>query len=246
MCCRCCNIKTAAKQPSQFKKNWMKYRIPLTIFGILHIILAVIIALAEFANELQDFWYTNVFGGFWVSFILFITTVVLFVSVYCNGSTKWFLLWNILNTIALLVLIGFDIAFLIDPSICLLPLSSCTSQATLNSFHYVIPPVVIYTQVGAKRLYRYIQIGCVGLALIFSVIFFVLYYCSKPNGQVGLYPSPDPTLQKKVKQPEPPAIVASMEYISDEMLKPPKDSQLPPWPIVGPTIGPILGAPPPF
>ncbi|CAF1939665.1 unnamed protein product [Rotaria magnacalcarata] len=147
MCCRCCNIKTAAKQPSQFKKNWMKYRIPLTIFGILHIILAVIIALAEFTNELQDFWYTNVFGGFWVSFILFITTVVLFVS----GLQK-----------------------------------NLTDK---------LPPL---------------------------------------------------QLKQKVKQPEPPAIVASMEYISDEMLKPPKDSQLPPWPIVGPTIGPILGAPPPF
>ncbi|CAF4393447.1 unnamed protein product [Rotaria sp. Silwood2] len=29
-------------------------------------------------------------------------------------------------------------------------------------------------------------------------------------------------------------------------LKPPKDSQLPPWSIAGPTIGQIFGAPPPY
>ena len=221
-----------------------------------------------------------------------------------------------MSTVALLVLIGFDIAFLINPSICLLPLFSCTSQTTLDSFHYVIPPLVDYTQADAKRLYRYIQIGCAGLALIFSMIFFVFYCCSKPKGQVAPPPPPDPALQKafqqekeknkklnqtiesqnttinelqeyknklppinhkqKGTQEEQPNIAGSMaqstttnlkehppsgsegfnkkttemdktsDSFEDEMLKPPKDSQLPPWSIAGPTIGPILGAPPPF
>src|SRR4051812_24509858 len=82
----CCNFfgakKTKKKIAHQlaFDKKWKKFRTVFIILGIFQLLLAIIIALTEFGNVLQDFWYTNVFGGFWTCGILFISVITLYVS----------------------------------------------------------------------------------------------------------------------------------------------------------------------
>jgi hypothetical protein len=135
----------------------------------------------------MDFWHTNIFGGIWASIILLINWILIFatgkwpkresrcerdvrfLSVCCTttiGTSTCALVWNIITLMALSVLIGFDIIFILNPFACVLT-STCSSQPQVISLNFIMqlfPPFKNYSSYDSKKFFLQIQVGCAGRA----------------------------------------------------------------------------------
>ncbi|CAF1409081.1 unnamed protein product [Adineta ricciae] len=181
-----------------------------TFLGVIEFIAFVMFILTELCSVAANFWVTNVFAGGWCGIIVLIHAIFLFIAGLCSpGPSSAFraALLTILMFIACGALIAFDIAFIVQPSTCILT-SSCSDNAYSSSvFSYSFrssffsvfnswDPFKTYTQNQVKLLCQAIQLGLAGLCIIVGIVYLVIYFeCLrrlKKHQQLGNNSSPNP------------------------------------------------------
>ncbi|UJR30891.1 hypothetical protein I4U23_018401 [Adineta vaga] len=176
-----------------WKRSWPRCFLGLLL--VIETVIGVVIFLTEVLNILMDFWHTNIFGGIWASFAIFINWTLLCTAVCCRstiGTATCSLIWNIITLLALGVLIAFDIIFILNPYTCLLT-STCSSQPqfiNLNSLIQLIPGFQNYTSYDSKRFFLQIQVGCAGAAFLISLIYIIIYIVCKVKLRVHVQDVP--------------------------------------------------------
>lgn len=169
----------------------------------------------EVLNILMDFWYTNVFGGIWVSIILFVNWILIFVTgrekekivlrsivsllVCCTTTLRastCSLVWHVITVVACALLIAFDIVFVLNPYTCLLT-STCSSQSQVISLNFLmqtLPQFSTYTSYDSKQLILEIQLGCTCLAFLLSIVYIIIFVVCRlklmKNGVKDMPPTP--------------------------------------------------------
>ncbi|UJR38516.1 hypothetical protein I4U23_031182 [Adineta vaga] len=197
----------------------------IVFLGLIELLAFVMFILTELCSVAANFWITNVFAGGWCGIVVLIHAIALFVAGLCSpGPSSAFraALLTILLFIACGALISFDIAFLIQPTTCILT-SSCSANAYSStafnygfrsSFYQVFnswEPFKTYSESQVKVLCQAIQLGLAGLCLILGIAYLVIYFeCLrrlKKHQQIGPNLSPKPndynTLQDNYMSPLP-------------------------------------------
>ncbi|CAM4806392.1 unnamed protein product [Rotaria magnacalcarata] len=173
---------------AQFERNlaW-KRSWPRCLLGFIsstESFVALVILLTEAGNVLVDFWHTNLFGGVWTSFVLFINIILIYSTVCCIttiGASTCAFMWNLLTLLTLAALIALDIIFIMNPTTCWLT-PTCSEQPQVVSLNYLIQMIPIfknYTPYDSKKLFLEIQLGCAGVACIISFIYIITYIVCK-------------------------------------------------------------------
>ena len=146
----------------------------------------------------MDFWHSNVFGGFWASFILFINWILIFVtgfrlflflfilmfcfsfSVCCNSSVRASTItffWHLITLIAFGLLIMFDTIFILNPTTCLLTFT-CSSQPKKISLNFLmqrVPQFSTYTNYDSKKFFLQIQLICASIVFFFTCTYIFIF-----------------------------------------------------------------------
>ncbi|CAF4115611.1 unnamed protein product [Rotaria magnacalcarata] len=229
----------------------------LVIIVIIQMMMAFVIILTEIGNILVDFWFTNVFAGLWTGLFIFASALSICCGVNCCKTSEmgpkcaaWL---NGLSLVPLSLLIAFDIAFLVNPYMCILT-PACASQTPLTSYQFMqnLPAFSNYTSYNSKKLFRLIQISCAGLAFILCIIYIVSYRIILKRIQLenttttGPVVSAVPT-QGSTQRPPVNAIktdVATIDSLNSNRAYPELPEDIPPWSISNPTTGSSLFSPP--